>query len=69
MVKGRQCWSVAVRTAHHSVLPRSRGQVYRRQAPDPERFDVVAYVLPDGVIRDEPPLARLYEPEPGAVAP
>jgi hypothetical protein len=51
---------------HYATLSRSRGQIYPRQPPDPERFDVVAYVPPDGVIRDEPPLER---PRDGTIAP
>jgi hypothetical protein len=61
IVQGRRCWRVATRTTHYAPLSRSRGQVYPKQPPDPERFDVVAYVLPDGVIRYEPPLERLYD--------
>jgi hypothetical protein len=61
IVQGRWCWRVATRTVRYSTLPRSRGQIYPRQPPDPERFDVVAYVLPDGVIRYEPSLERLCD--------
>jgi hypothetical protein len=49
-----------------ATLSGSRGHIYPRQPPDPERFDVVAYVLPDGVIRYEPPLER---PRDGTIAP
>jgi hypothetical protein len=66
MVRGRRCSRVAVRTVY-SISP--RGRIFPRWPPNPERFDVVAYVLPDGVIRDEPPLERLHEPDPGTVAP
>lgn len=65
-LRGRQCWRIAVRTVY-SVSP--RGKLFARWVPNPDRFDVVAYVLPDGVIRYEPPLERLHEPDPGAVAP
>jgi hypothetical protein len=41
------------------------GQIYPRCPPDPERFDVVAYVMPDGKIRYEPPLDDLREPDTG----
>jgi hypothetical protein len=61
IVQGRRCWRVATRTVGYSTLPRSRGQIYPKQPPDPERFDVVAYVRPDGVIRYEPPLERLRD--------
>jgi hypothetical protein len=61
IVQGRRCWRVATRSVRDSTLPHSRGQIYPKQPPDPERFDVVAYVLPDGVIRYEPPLERLCD--------
>jgi hypothetical protein len=61
IVQGRRCWRVATRTVRYATLPHSRGQIYPRQPPDPKRFDVVAYVLPDGVIRYEPPLERLRD--------
>jgi hypothetical protein len=51
----------------YSVSPRER--IFPQWLPDHEWFDVVADVLPDGVIRYEPPLERLHEPDPGAVAP
>jgi hypothetical protein len=60
IVQGHRCWRVATRTVRYATLPRSRGHVYPQQPPDPERFDVVAYVLPDGVIRYEPPLEHLH---------
>jgi hypothetical protein len=66
IVQGRRCWRVAVRTVY-SISP--RGKIFPRWPPNPERVDVVAYLLPDGVIRYEPPLERLHEPDPGAVAP
>jgi hypothetical protein len=69
IVKGRQCWRVAVRTARYSDRPYSRGRPAPWVPQDAERFDVVAYVLPDGVIRYEPPLERLHEPDRGAVTP
>jgi hypothetical protein len=49
-----------------ATLSGSRGQIYPRQPPAPERFDVVAYILPDRVIRYEPPLER---PRDGTIAP
>jgi hypothetical protein len=49
-----------------ATLSCSRGRISPRQPPDPERFDVVAYVLSDGVIRYEPPLER---PRDGTIAP
>jgi hypothetical protein len=63
IVQGRRCWRVAVRTAYYSVRPYSHGRPDPWVPPNPERFDVVAYVLPDGVIRYEPPLERLHEPD------
>ena len=45
------------------------GGSFPDDSPEPEAFDVVAYVLPDGIIRYEAPLERLHEPDPGAVAP
>jgi hypothetical protein len=69
IVKGRRCWRVAVRTAHYSVRPYSRGRPDPWVPLDPERFDVLAYVLPDGVIHYEPPLERLHAPDIGTVAP
>jgi hypothetical protein len=64
IVRGRQCWRVAVRTARYSDRPYSRGRPDPWMPPDPERFDAVAYVLPDGVIRYEPPLEHLHEADP-----
>lgn len=58
IVQGRGCWRVAVCTVY-SISP--RGKIFPKWPPDPERFDVVAYVLPDGGIRYEPPLERLHE--------
>ena len=69
IVQGRQYWRVAVRTARYSDRPYSRGRPAPWVPQDAERFDVVAYVLPDGVIRYELPLERLHEPDPGAVTP
>jgi hypothetical protein len=61
IVRGRRCWRVAVRTVY-SISP--HGKIFPRWPPDPERFDAVAYVLPDGVIRYEPPLEHLHEADP-----
>jgi hypothetical protein len=61
VLRGRRCWRVVVRMVY-SVSP--RGKIFPRWPPNPDRFDVVAYVLPDGVIRYEPPLDRLHEPHP-----
>jgi hypothetical protein len=69
IVQGRQCWRVTVRTARYSDRPYSRGRPAPWVPQDAERFDVVAYVLPNGVIRYEPPLERLHGPDPGAVTP
>jgi hypothetical protein len=66
ILQGRRCWRVATRTVRYATLSRSRGQIYPRQPPDPERLDVVAYVLPDGVIRYELPLERSRD---GTIAP
>jgi hypothetical protein len=65
MLHGRRGSQVAVRTAYR-VSP--RGQIFPQWPPDHEGFDVVADVVPDGVIRHESPLERLHEPAPGAVA-
>jgi hypothetical protein len=67
IMRGRQCWRVMVRTARYSVRPYPRGRPEPRLPPDPERFDVLAYVLPDGVIRYEPPLEPPGEPGTGTV--
>jgi hypothetical protein len=58
IVRGRRCSRVAVRTVY-SISP--RGKIFPRWPPDLERFDVVAYMLPDGGIRYEPPLERLHD--------
>ena len=61
IVQGRRCWHVATRTVGYATLSRSRGQTYPRQPTEPEGSDVMAYPLPDGVIRREPPLKRLRD--------
>jgi len=53
-----------VRTARYSDRPYSCGRPEPWWPPDPERFAVGAYVLPDGVIRYEPPLERLHAADP-----
>ncbi len=65
IVRGRRCWRVTVRTVY-SVS--RHGSLFPLWRPDPDRFDVQAYVLPDGVIRYEPPLAHLHasDAEPSA---
>jgi hypothetical protein len=67
IVKGRRCWRVAVRTARDADRPYSRGRLPPWVPPGAERFDVLADVLPDGVIRYEPPLERLHAPDTGTM--
>jgi hypothetical protein len=69
IVEGRRGWRVAVRTARDADRPYSRGRPPPWVLPGAERFDVVADVLPNGVIHYEPPLERLHAPDIGTVAP
>jgi hypothetical protein len=62
ILRGRQSWRVAVRIVRSVSLG---GQIYSRCPRNPERFDVLAYVMPDGKIRYEPPLEHLRAPDTG----
>jgi hypothetical protein len=67
IVRRRRCWRVAVGTVHYFVRLYFRGRPEPWWPPDPERFDMLAYVSPDGFIRYEPPLERLHKPACGTL--